>query len=75
MRYTYNLSERVLGRGTMTEHKINISAVAWPEGDQWVIQGIEYDIAAHAASAAEVPKAFSWHSLSRLPLPLPVVLA
>ena len=43
----------------MTQHHtINVSAVAWQEGDQWVAQGIEYDIVAHAADVASLPQAF-----------------
>jgi hypothetical protein len=44
----------------MTENKINItvSAVAWQEGDQWIAQGIEYDIVAHAGDVSSLPKAF-----------------
>jgi hypothetical protein len=43
----------------MTEHKINIRAVAWQEGGQWVAQGIEYDIVAHANDISLLPRAFA----------------
>lgn len=35
-----------------------IRAVAYKEGDAWVVQGIEYDIAAHAWDPADLPSAF-----------------
>lgn len=35
-----------------------IHAVAFQEGDVWVVQGIEYDITAHAADLAKLPVAF-----------------
>lgn len=35
-----------------------IRAVAFQEGDAWVVQGIEYDIAAHAWEPADLPAAF-----------------
>lgn len=35
-----------------------IRAVAFKEGDAWVVQGIEYDIAAHAWEPADLPAAF-----------------
>jgi hypothetical protein len=37
---------------------ININAIAWQEGQGWVIQGIEYDIVAHASDVASLPDAF-----------------
>jgi hypothetical protein len=37
---------------------IKINAVAYPEGDVWVVQGVEFDICAHADDAAGVPAAF-----------------
>ncbi len=36
---------------------INISAIAFQEGDVWVVQGIEYDIVTHASNPAEIPYA------------------
>ena len=39
--------------------QINISAVAFKEGDAWVVQGIEYDIVAHAYEIAKLPHAFT----------------
>jgi len=38
--------------------EIHLRAVAFREGDAWIIQGIEYDIVAHAADPADVPDAF-----------------
>lgn len=38
-------------------HELVISAVAFKEGDSWVVQGIEYDIAAHANDPSDLPKA------------------
>lgn len=35
-----------------------IRAVAYREGDAWIVQGIEYDIAAHAWDPADLPAAF-----------------
>ena len=40
------------------EQPVTINAVAFPEGDVWVVQGIEYDICARAADPASVPFAF-----------------
>ena len=37
---------------------IQISAVAFQEGDVWVVQGIEYDIVAHASEIDRLPAAF-----------------
>jgi hypothetical protein len=39
------------------EH-IRISAVAFKEGDAWVVQGIEYDNVAHADDVRAIPHAF-----------------
>lgn len=39
--------------------RIHINAVAYREGDAWVIQGIEYDIVAHASDIVDLPNAFS----------------
>jgi hypothetical protein len=38
---------------------VTISAVAFEEGGVWIVQGVEYDICAHARDAAEVPAAFA----------------
>ncbi|KAF0177620.1 MAG: hypothetical protein IV086_10475 [Hyphomonadaceae bacterium] len=35
-----------------------LSAIAFKEGDAWIIQGIEHDICAHAWDPADVPEAF-----------------
>ena len=37
---------------------ITVRAVAFEEGGVWVVQGIEYDICAHAKDPAGVPSAF-----------------
>jgi len=37
---------------------ISISAIAFQEGELWVVQGIEFDICARASTPAEVPAAF-----------------
>ena len=39
--------------------QIQINAVAFQEGDAWVIQGIEYDIVAHAHDVKALPDAFT----------------
>lgn len=39
--------------------EFRINAVAFKEGDAWVIQGIEYDIVAHAYDVAKLPHAFT----------------
>ncbi len=38
---------------------VTINAVAFKEGDTWVVQGIEFDIAAHANDVNELPGAFT----------------
>lgn len=40
-------------------HKLDVRAVAFREGDQWVIQCLEYDITAHAPDPARLPQALS----------------
>jgi hypothetical protein len=40
------------------DQPITINAVAFPEGEIWVVQGIEYDICARASDPASVPAAF-----------------
>ena len=44
------------GERSSTQYQIN--AVAFREGDAWVIQGIEYDIVAHAYDVTALPYAF-----------------
>ncbi len=39
-------------------HQFHINAVAFKEGDAWVIQGIEYDIVAHTREVTTLPHAF-----------------
>jgi hypothetical protein len=39
--------------------RTHINAVAFREGDIWVIQGIEYDIVAHADDVAKLTHAFT----------------
>ena len=41
----------------MTE-SVRISAVAYRDGERWLIQGIEHDILARAATREEAPAAF-----------------
>jgi hypothetical protein len=38
--------------------EIQVSAVAYQEDGVWIVQGIEYDIVAHASDAAALPSAF-----------------
>ncbi|HZZ32391.1 MAG TPA: hypothetical protein VFE10_10395 [Phenylobacterium sp.] len=38
--------------------RIEVSAVAFQDGDMWVAQCVEYDIAAFSRHLAELPKAF-----------------
>jgi hypothetical protein len=38
--------------------RFQINAVAFKEGDAWVVQGIEYDIVAHAHEVTALPNAF-----------------
>jgi hypothetical protein len=45
--------------GNNVPPKFLIKAVAFKEGDAWVIQGIEYDIVAHADDIAAIPHAFT----------------
>jgi hypothetical protein len=40
------------------DQPITINAVAFPEGEIWIVQGIEYDICARAKDPASVPAAF-----------------
>lgn len=37
---------------------VHINAIAFKEGDVWVVQGIEYDITTHVYDVSEVPDAF-----------------
>jgi hypothetical protein len=43
----------------MTGSRIQVNAVAFKQGDAWVIQGTEYDIVAHAWDVLKVPHAFA----------------
>lgn len=38
--------------------EIHMRAVAFPEGDAWIVQGLEYDICAHAEQVEDLPNAF-----------------
>lgn len=38
--------------------KLHINAVAFQEGEIWVVQGIEYDISAHASLVQNIPQVF-----------------
>lgn len=40
------------------DRRITINAVAFPEGETWVVQGIEYDIVAEAGSPSQIAAAF-----------------
>jgi hypothetical protein len=40
-------------------HIISCAAVAWQEGPVWVVQGIDYDIVAHADDVLAIPEAFN----------------
>jgi hypothetical protein len=42
----------------MAKRRVAINAVAFKEGDSYVIQGIEFDIVAHADDVMAVPDAF-----------------
>lgn len=37
---------------------VHINAVVFRDGDAWVIQGVEYDIAAHVSKITDLPRAF-----------------
>jgi hypothetical protein len=39
--------------------QIHINAVAFKEGEAWVVQGIEYDIVAHTYDVVKLPHAFT----------------
>ncbi len=41
------------------QNQIHIRAIAFKEGEVWVVQGIEYDIVAHAKDPAALPDAFT----------------
>jgi len=43
----------------LNSEQFNISAIAFKEGDAWVVQGIEYDIVAHAYDVVKLPHAFA----------------
>lgn len=43
---------------TEVQIKLEINAVAYPEDGAWIVQGLEYDIAAHALDVADLPDAF-----------------
>jgi hypothetical protein len=40
------------------QKQFKINAVAFKEGDVWVIQGIEHDIVTHAYDVTKLPQAF-----------------
>lgn len=46
--------------------KILLSIVVYEDGDLWVAQAVEHDIAARAATADEVPRAFERALLAHL---------
>jgi hypothetical protein len=41
-----------------SEDHFSINAIAFKEGDAWVIQGIEYDIVVHTYDLTAAPEAF-----------------
>jgi len=43
----------------MLPEQLQINAIAFKEGDAWVVQGIEYDIVAHAYDVSKLPHAFA----------------
>ena len=43
-------------KGSFSQFQVN--AIAFKEGDAWVVQGIEYDIVAHAYDIVAAPSAF-----------------
>jgi hypothetical protein len=42
-----------------TTSEFQINAIAFKEGDAWIVQGVEYDIVAHAYDVAKLPYAFA----------------
>lgn len=46
-------------RASPSVTEIAMRAVAFREGDLWVVQGVEYDIAATAADPGDLPGAFT----------------
>jgi hypothetical protein len=53
---SYGPGQPNLWRNIVSEFQI--SAVAFKEGDAWVVQGIEHDIVAHAYDLTKLPQAF-----------------
>lgn len=51
-------SRTVVGHMVSSVDEIHIRAVAYPEGEAWIAQGIEYDICAHATEVDDLPVAF-----------------
>src|SRR3989338_4387140 len=49
-----------------TMNRVNVSVVAFQEGDLWVAQCVEYDIAAHASDLTRLPAAFERALLENL---------
>jgi hypothetical protein len=47
-----------IGNGEHSSAQLQINAIAFKEGDAWVIQGIEYDIVAHTYDVTALPHAF-----------------
>jgi hypothetical protein len=43
----------------MYNSELQINAIAFKEGEAWIVQGIEYDIVAHAYDVAKLPYAFA----------------
>lgn len=40
-------------------NKISMNAVAFQDGEAWVVQGIEYNLVAMARTVQDIPKAFT----------------
>jgi hypothetical protein len=58
-RYSYQPRGAVRSATPMpNQNHFRINAIAFKEGDAWVIQGIEYDIVAHAYDVTKLPQAF-----------------
>lgn len=39
--------------------QLHINAIAFKEGEAWIVQGIEYDIVAHSDDVGKLPHAFA----------------
>jgi hypothetical protein len=50
----------------LTLRDLQLRAVAFPEGDIWVVQGVEYDVVAQANDLTDAPGAFLRQFVSTL---------